>query len=1032
MRMFICIILIYCCLFAYGQDQTGSPYFALSEKAEFPLVSTTAEVNIVGVIADVTVRQTYVNNGVNRLEATYVFPGSTNSAVYGMTMIVGSRRIEGLVQRKAEARATYEAAKAKGKRASLLEQHRPNVFQMNVANILPGDTVQVELRYTELLVPESGTYKFVYPTVVGPRYTGEDRPETESGGHYAAQSYTKNKPAYAFDINVRLNPGMPVSGIRSPSHSLAITSDGESRLIMLGEDLDRGNKDYVLEYQLQGEHIQTGMLLYEGDKENYFLYMAQPPAAPTNGDYPPREFVFVVDVSGSMNGFPLQVSKKLLRELIGQLRPVDRFNVVLFAGASKTWQEESLNATEENLASALTFLDKVRGGGGTQLLNALNTAYALPRAGKGLSRNFVVVTDGYISVEPEVFDLVRKNLNQANVYSFGIGSSVNRLLVEGMARIGKGRPAFVMNQSEADAEADRFRRYISEPVLTEMELDFGDKFDAYDVEPIVLPDVSRERPLVVFGKYRGKAKGKLALTGYGGYVGLNDPNGLPGSEIKSEADARKRRFVFNLNSAKPSAKNGALAQLWARERIRRLDDYNNLRTEDPRIEEVTQLGLEYNLLTQYTSFVAVEETPIADPNDQLETVKQALPLPENVSATAVGFSLGFVGVAGLPSRKSVPWYAFAIVGLLAGLLCYLLYQVFGRRLFYTLLLFSLLPFITSCETVREQEETVWKYTPETLEVAPRTATITFILGEDEGTNAYYARAEEYFRYHPEEAGEYLVTNLRSLSEVHDYLRDNPSVAGPWQKINLVAHGNQWTGLAVPLFTDGPSRTHTELLREWTPDRPLAKSVLNKSTEIIVHGCSVGRDSALLLQISRVFAARGNRFPGVSASENFTLFREGDYGMERHYAEFYVRATPLGKYPQKEVMANRFRRQHPDKRIDWDEALSNTRFTEELAPHLYQFNVPVSWTRVYPNRGGAELPKDEAKWLAGEPDLMARLGEMGLSPRQFLWEFSAEDYPLADGGALPAVTANGKARLFCVLVPKMNGESDMVRVRYGLG
>jgi len=261
--MFICIILIYCCLFAYGQDQTGSPYFALSEKAEFPLVSTTAEVNIVGVIADVTVRQTYVNNGVNRLEATYVFPGSTNSAVYGMTMIVGSRRIEGLVQRKAEARATYEAAKAKGKRASLLEQHRPNVFQMNVANILPGDTVQVELRYTELLVPESGTYKFVYPTVVGPRYTGEDRPETESGGHYAAQSYTKNKPAYAFDINVRLNPGMPVSGIRSPSHSLAITSDGESRLIMLGEDLDRGNKDYVLEYQLQGEHIQTGMLLYE-------------------------------------------------------------------------------------------------------------------------------------------------------------------------------------------------------------------------------------------------------------------------------------------------------------------------------------------------------------------------------------------------------------------------------------------------------------------------------------------------------------------------------------------------------------------------------------------------------------------------------------------------------------------------------------------------------------------------------------------------------------------------------------------------
>jgi Ca-activated chloride channel family protein len=1031
--MFFCIILIYCCLFAYGQDQTGSPYFALSEKADFPLASTAADVNIAGVIADVTVRQIYVNKGANRLEATYVFPGSTNSAVYGMTMIVGNRRIEGVIQRKAEARATYEAAKAEGKRASLLEQHRPNVFQMNVANILPGDTVEVELRYTELLVPESGTYKFVYPTVVGPRYTGEDEQEAGPGGHHAAQPYTKGKPTYSFDLDISLNAGMPVSSISSPSHRLAITSKGDASLIEPdGSESDGGNRDFVLEYQLQGEHIQTGMLLFEGEKENYFLYMAQPPAAPNDGDYPPREFVFVVDVSGSMNGFPLQVSKKLLSKLIDQLRPTDRFNVVLFAGASNTWQPESLAATEDNLASAITFLDEARGGGGTQLLNALGTAYALPRAGKGLSRNFVVVTDGYISVEPEVFDLIRKNLNRANVYSFGIGSSVNRLLVEGMARIGKGRPAFVLDQSEADAEADRFRRYISEPVLTEMELNFSDKFDAYDMEPLSLPDVSRERPLVVFGKYRGKAKGKLELTGYGGYAGMNTPNGLPGSEIKSEADSRKRRFVFNLNSARPDAKNSALAQLWARERIRRLDDYNQLSESDARIEEVTQLGLDYNLLTEYTSFVAVEETAAANPDDSLETVKQALPLPENVSATAVGFSLGFIGVAGLPNGKSTPWYAFAVIGLLGGALCYLLYMLFGRRFLYSFLpLLLSVPFLTGCETGREQAAAVREYTPEALNTDQRAATITFILGEDEGTNAYYTRAEEYFRYHPEEAGEYLVTNLRSLGEVHEYLRQNPSAAGPWQKINLVAHGNQWTGLAVPLFKGEQGRTNTEVLREWVPDLPLSKTLLNAETEIIVHGCSVGRDSALLLQLSRVFAARGNRFPAVSASENFTLFREGAYGMERHYAEFYVRATPLGKYPQKEVMANRFRRQHPDKRIDWDEALSNTRFTEELAPQLYQFNVPVSWTRIYPNHSGAQLPKDETKWLSGEPDLMARLGKMGLSPRQFLWQFSTQDYRLEDGGTLPAVTASGVARMFCVLVPKTDGEEDMVRVRYGV-
>ena len=1035
MRFVFVIILIYCCLFANAQTDGGSPYFELNEQADFPLTATAAEVNIAGVIADVTVRQTYVNNGATRLEATYVFPGSVNAAVYGMTMIVGRRRIEGVIQRKAEARATYEAARAEGKRASLLEQHRPNVFQMNVANILPGDTVHVELRYTELLVPERGTYRFVYPTVVGPRYTGEAAKGTTD---YAGQPYAKNGAGYTFDLALHLRTGVPAQKIGSPTHRISTSTDGTATDVRLdGSEADGGNRDFVLEYSLQGEHIQTGLLLYEGETENYFLYMAQPPQAPTDQDYPPREFVFVVDVSGSMNGFPLQVSKRLLTKLIGQLRPVDRFNVVLFAGANQSWQAASLPANADNLASALTFLQSARGGGGTQLLNALNTAYALPRAAAGLSRNFVVVTDGYIGVEPAVFDLVRKNLNQANVYSFGIGSSVNRHLIEGMARIGKGRPAFVLNPSEADARADDFRRYISEPVLTEMELDFGDKFDAYDVEPISLPDVSRERPLVVFGKYRGKAKGQLSLTGYGGYAGIDAPNALPADELKTEADYRKRRFSYALKAGDISARNAALAQLWARERIRRLDDYNHLGHDDARTEEVTRLGLDYNLLTAYTSFVAVEETPVADTDGPLKTVKQPLPLPENVSATAVGYTLGFAGVAGLPVAAATPWYAFVLLGLLSGFLCYLLYVTFGRRFLYALIPLILFSLLTGCDAGRAQG-LVQNATPETPLPRPlskgegpgeRENTITFILGEDEGTNAYYARATEYFRYHPEEAGEYLITDLRSLAEVHDYLRDHRSAAGPWRTVNLVAHGNQWTGLATPLHPGQTTRTGSADLAAWTPARPLPRTHVDAATEVVVHGCSVGRDSALLLQLSRVFAARGGRFPAVAASENFTLFREGDYGMERHYAEFYFRATPLGKYPRREVMANRFARRHPDKPIDWDEALSNTRFTESLAPHLYQFNVPISWTRVYPARTAAAVPTNETAWLEGEAELMGKLRRMGLTPEQFLWSFSAGNYALADGGELPAVMAEGVARVFCVLVPRV-GEEEMVRLRWG--
>lgn len=1039
------LFLILCLLssFAFGQEdlsdtKTGSPYFELNtEGAKFPLKATSAEVNITGVIADVTVTQTYVNDGDQRLEATYVFPGSTNSAVYGMTMIVGNRRIKGVIQRKAEARATYEKAREEGKRASLLEQHRPNVFQMNVANILPGDTVEVELKYTEVIVPASGTYSFVYPTVVGPRYVS---PATERPETFTAQPYTKNLPTYDFDLSVTLNAGMPISSVSSPSHKIGIARYDESVAVRLdGSEAKGGNRDFVLDYVLQGREIQTGMLVFEGEAENYFLYMAQPPAEVAKDEYPPREFIFVVDVSGSMNGFPLDVSKKLLTDLVGQLRPVDQFNILLFAGASDVWSRESRNATEANLAAGLQFLQNARSGGGTELLPALKTAYALPRNFEGLSRNIVIVTDGYIGVEPEAFDLIRKNLNLANVYTFGIGSGVNRHLIEGMARVGQGRPAFVLDPSQAPKEAAAFQRYISEPVLTELTLEFGDKFDAYDVEPISIPDISRERPLVVFGKYRGKPKGKMTLTGYGGYTGLNkSQTGVETGGTRKESDYRKQVFTYNLKEAKNSKRHAALGQLWARERIRRLDDYNKITYDTSGVEELTQLGLAYNLLTAYTSFVAVEELIVADANDPLNTVKQPLPLPENVAATAVGFDLGFVGVAGLPAAAGsrFHWSLLALAGLILLLIVWRYvtrkgWPSFGnfgspRDLFPVLLLCSFTLFLASCGRARKTIETA---ETRVENIDARARKVTFILGEDEGTNAYYARAEEYFRYHPEESGDRVITNLRSIAEVHDYLA-RTQVPGAWEKINVVVHGNQWTGLATKLETDSQTdRVTANMLANWTPERTLPKGVVNEGTEIIVHGCSVGRDTALLLQLSRAFAGGGRHYPTASASEDFTLFREGAYGMERHYADYVYRARPLGKYPLPEVMANRLRRQHPEKRIDWDAALSNSRFSEELQPHLYQFNVPVQWTRVYPEDNKAIVPTNENAWLNGETQLIQTLDKMGLSPRDFLWEFQAGVYPLADGGTLPAVSAQGVARLFCVLLPREEDRTKLISLRW---
>ena len=260
------LFLLLCLLghYAIGQteaanDQVGSPYFQLDvEGVDFPLTATSADVSISGIIADVTVTQTYVNAGSQRLEATYVFPGSTNSAVYAMNMIIGNRRIKGEIQRKAEARATYEKAKKDGKRASLLEQHRPNVFQMNVANILPGDTVRVELKYTELLIPTNGIYSFVYPTVVGPRYVGADA--SASPEIYTAQPYTPTDlPTYDFDLSVHLNAGMPISSVSSPSHKLSLQRSDEAVAIRLdGSERQGGQSGFRPGIQPSGQPNTDG------------------------------------------------------------------------------------------------------------------------------------------------------------------------------------------------------------------------------------------------------------------------------------------------------------------------------------------------------------------------------------------------------------------------------------------------------------------------------------------------------------------------------------------------------------------------------------------------------------------------------------------------------------------------------------------------------------------------------------------------------------------------------------------------------
>lgn len=618
----VCVMMASLSSFANMQkekdDKNLSPYFLVLSKegeiAKLPLKSTKVDVEISGVIADVNVKQVYTNTGKSTIEAIYVFPASTKAAVYDMLMTVDGRKIRAVIKEKQQARKMYDRAKREGRTTSLLEQERTNVFKMKVANILPGATVKVDMKYTELLIPTNKIYGFVYPTVVGPRYvSGEEMIDSK------AESWTQNpyleegvKPTSSFDLQLGLSTSIPIKDLACETHENDVKFLSKSNAKFTLKESDGGNRDFILKYRLAGNVIESGILTYsDPNGENYFLAMMQPPQRPSEKDIPAREYVFIVDVSGSMRGFPLTISKVTLTNLLNKLNKDDLFNIVFFAGSSKLYSQESLPVTKENISKAIDFMDSQSGYGGTELITALKRAMNL-NLKKNYSRSFVILTDGYVSVENETYDYIRDQLGEANFFSFGIGSSVNRGIIEGMAHVGYGEPFIATTPIEAKKLSRKLIKYISNPVLTNIRYQFSG-IEAYDVLPQQIPDLFAERPLIISGKFKGETKGKLIIKGLSG-----DKQFLNTLEIKSNT----------------SEKTSALKHLWAREKIRLLADYYDLRIDEKKKKELIDLSLKYNLLTRFTSFIAIDSV-ISNEGGNQESIQQALPLPKGVSNFAI-------------------------------------------------------------------------------------------------------------------------------------------------------------------------------------------------------------------------------------------------------------------------------------------------------------------------------------------------------------------------------------------------------------
>jgi Ca-activated chloride channel family protein len=612
-------------------DRSAAPYLmvvgegtAANGTEQVPLKETSADVSIAGVIARVRVHQLFENGGRVPIEAVYVFPASTRAAVHGVRMKIGARVVEARIDKRQAARDSYDSARREGRRASLLEQDRPNVFTMNVANIMPGDRIAVELDYSEMLVPEDAVYELVYPTVVGPRYAGGADPSRDkwiANPHLPAGT----PEPYRFDIRVHLETGIAIKELSSPSHAVRVDYAAANRADVRLAAPGGGNRDFVLRYRLAGDKIETGLLLWDGQsdrdgdganprRESFFALMMEPPRRPTAAQIPVREYIFLLDVSGSMHGFPLDTAKALMRNLLGRLRPTDQFNVVLFSGAAHVMSPQgSLPARPDEIARAIADVERQHGGGGTELMGGLESCYRIPKRDARASRTVVVVTDGYVGVEAQAFRFIRQRLSDANLFAFGIGSSVNRGLIEGMARAGQGEPFIVLAPDRAAEQADKLRAYIEQPVLTGINVTF-DGFDAYEVAPQKLPDLMARRPLVLFGKYRGAPRGRIEISGTGG--------------------AGRVHHAVEVRAADARSENGALRWLWARRWVATLEDERAMGAGEAAEAGITALGLDYHLLTAFTSFVAVDHEVVNAGGDS-QSVRQPLPMPEGVSNLAV-------------------------------------------------------------------------------------------------------------------------------------------------------------------------------------------------------------------------------------------------------------------------------------------------------------------------------------------------------------------------------------------------------------
>jgi Ca-activated chloride channel homolog len=659
---------------------------AAGKTIQFPSLKTDVVADIQGDLATVTVTQTFVNPTVTALNAKYLFPLHKDAAVFAMTMEVGDEIVQAKIREREEARQTFEQGKREGKAAALLEQHRPNMFTQEIANLMPGDSIKVTLKYTQTVPRIDGAYELNVPLVVGPRYipagrtnrpqvaallpatAPRDNPAADSASPRIDAPSTAAPPAAGVwqlgpvpsypevagltipatvdtdrvSIRVNLASGMPITGVTSMTHALATTGDATSRTLTLAEGRIVDNRDFILRYTLSGAAPQAGLLAHRDARGGTFSLLIEPPQAPAGADITPRELVFVLDTSGSMSGLPIEASKTFMRHALKALRPADCFRIIRFSNNASEFTSGPVPATASNVSAGLAYVDGLSADGGTEVLAGLSQAYGVVQS-PGTLRIVVFLSDGYVGNEPEILRMVAASVGQGRLYAFGIGSAVNRYLIEEMARHGRGLSRVIDPTEKSHEAAIQFASRLKTPVLTDIQIDWG-SLKPQDVTPALVPDLFEGDSIRIQGRFETAGTHLVKVSG--------KVNGRPA----------QLPLQIELPAGATGAATEAIPLIWARSRI---SDHMHELMVPPALRTsglaetavkaaVTDLGLKYSLVTQWTSFVAVSERRVnLDPASN-RSADVPLPMVEGVKPSAYPDAARQPGLGGSRIIPAIP------------------------------------------------------------------------------------------------------------------------------------------------------------------------------------------------------------------------------------------------------------------------------------------------------------------------------------------------------------------------------------------